>query len=295
MTWRHLTTLTLIALLPAIVADARGAAATATAPSPGERAIQWKSPTATTAPAVPADADAKAVKVAIAPGGDAVNVLTIEDPKITHATYAIRGLVKYEDVKGIGYLEMWSHFPDGSAYFSRTLGDAGPMRSIRGSSDWREFVLPFSSSPGKSPSRLEVNVVLPEGGTLWLGEAKLVQPAADLSRRAGAWWSDQQGGIIGGGLGSILGIIGALIGTLAGLGRGRRLALSLSLTSAIASAALLVAGIAALGLRQPYAVWYPLVLCGALGTIILGSLYPTLRRRFAEHEFRRMSAVDVAG
>ena len=46
MTWRHLTTLTLIALLPAIVVDARGAAATTTAPSPGERAIQWKSPTA---------------------------------------------------------------------------------------------------------------------------------------------------------------------------------------------------------------------------------------------------------
>ena len=293
MTSQHLRAISLIALLPAIVAEARGATATTTAPMPGEVSIEWKTPAPTTAPAQPADAE-KATKLTIAPGGDAVNVLTLEDPKITHATYAIRGLVKYEDVKGRGYLEMWSHFPDGR-FFSRTLGDAGPMRAIHGTSDWREFVLPFSSSPGKFPSRLEVNVVLPEGGTVWLGEAKLVQPAGDLSRRAGAWWSDRQGGIFGGVLGSTLGIIGGLIGALAGLGRGRRLALSLALASAIASAVLLVTGIAALGLRQPYGVWYPLVLCGALGTIILGSLYPTLKRRFAEHELRRMSAVDVAG
>ena len=53
-------------------------------------------------------------------------VLTLEGPGISSARYAIRGQVRYD-----------------GRYFSRTLGAAGPMKSLKGSSDWRPFVLPF--------------------------------------------------------------------------------------------------------------------------------------------------------
>jgi len=57
--------------------------------------------------------------------GRTVTVLTIDRPKVTAATYALRGEVSCEDVEGTGYLEMWNHFPDGSAYpHARLLGHA---------------------------------------------------------------------------------------------------------------------------------------------------------------------------
>ena len=51
----------------------------------------------------------------------------MEAPAVTGDSYAITGKVAYEGVEGDGYLEMWSVFPDGSRYFSRTLDDAGPL------------------------------------------------------------------------------------------------------------------------------------------------------------------------
>jgi len=59
-------------------------------------------------------------------GPGTIRVLVIDNPKLAHHTYAIVGRVKYENVKGTGYLEMWNTFPDGGAYFSRTLASGGP-------------------------------------------------------------------------------------------------------------------------------------------------------------------------
>ena len=299
-TWTHvvmlrsrttLPILGLIALLLAAAVEARGAGAaeagavptSAPATAPSERPIEWMKQ-----------------DVALPVGGGVVRVLELKEPKIAHASYAIRGQVKYADVKGKAYIEMWSHFPDGSFFFSRTLDTSGPMGQLQGTSDWREFVLPFFSSPGKLPSKLEVNIVLPHGGSVQLGEAKLVQPLGDPAAQragrgagAGAWWTDRQGGRIGGVLGSSLGIIGAAIGGLTGTARSRRLAVSLAVTTVIFCGGLLLLGFAALLLKQPYAVCYPLVLCGGIGTVVVGSLIPAMKRRYAELELRKMSAADV--
>src|SRR5436190_504508 len=42
-------------------------------------------------------------------------------------------------------------------------------------SEWRTFRLPFRSKPGLFPTRIEVNVVVPDGGEVRLGPAKLLQ------------------------------------------------------------------------------------------------------------------------
>jgi len=47
---------------------------------------------------------------------------------------------------------------------------------------------------------------------------------------------------------------------------------------------LLAAGIAALALGQPYAVWYPLVLLGVLDPALGFGLLPVVRRRFEKRE-----------
>ncbi|MHC4984826.1 MAG: hypothetical protein ACYTFO_01590 [Planctomycetota bacterium] len=55
----------------------------------------------------------------------------------------------------------------------------------------------------------------------------------------------------------------------------------------------LVTGVVALICSQPYHVYYPLVLGGGLLVIIPLSLLRTLRRRYAQIELRKMSAMDA--
>lgn len=105
-------------------------------------------------------------------------LVEITDPQITARCYAIRGRVRYEDVGGAGFLEMWSYFADGSQYFSRTLETGGALQMLSGDSPWRDFALPFDLGPNPNqakPNRLVVNLVLPESGTVWISNLELVE------------------------------------------------------------------------------------------------------------------------
>ena len=100
---------------------------------------------------------------------------------VTHH-YAITGEVRYENVSPGSYLEMWSYFdspapgyPEG-AFFSRTMADSGPMGKLDGTSDWREFWLPFdATSTTATLNRLEMNLHLTGPGTVHLRNMKLMQ------------------------------------------------------------------------------------------------------------------------
>src|SRR5882724_3270893 len=60
-----------------------------------------------------------------------VRLLRITNPPVTRMLYAITGEIKYEGVKGDGFLEMWNCYPPTkpgmieNQYFSRTLGESG--------------------------------------------------------------------------------------------------------------------------------------------------------------------------
>jgi len=111
-----------------------------------------------------------------------LSLFTIEQPPITAMRYAVSGEIKYENVEGDGYLEMWSYFPPlapglpEGQFFSRTLGAPGsdPMARITGSSSWRSFLLPFDrTGTTNAPTRLEINLFLPGRGVVFLGPIKL--------------------------------------------------------------------------------------------------------------------------
>ncbi len=157
-----------------------------------------------------------------------VRLFTLEPTEITAVRYQVAGTIRCEAVQQPGYLELWSHFPTGERYFTRTLSPDGPMGTIYGSAGSREFVLPFQRNPsGPGPSRLEVNLVLPANGKVWISPlsiSELSVTESDLGMiAAGAWWGNQTGAFLGGGLGTFLGLLGAAVGILAGLGRGRPL------------------------------------------------------------------------
>src|SRR5262245_16399482 len=62
--------------------------------------------------------------------------LTITQPQITTDFYVMTAEVHYDNVEGDGFLEMWSHFGEPAAYFSRTVGVSRPMAKLTGTSDW---------------------------------------------------------------------------------------------------------------------------------------------------------------
>jgi hypothetical protein len=223
--------------------------------------------------------------------GAPVTVAILEPPAIEGQRYAVTGQVRYEAVEGNGYLEMWSHFPDGGQYFSRTLADAGPMMKLQGTSGWRQFTLPFDATGAPPPTRLVINVVLPGRGVVYLGPLRLVDDIPGADGASGSL--DRSVGLIGGVAGALVGCLGALIGVLASRGRAKRFVTIAILSLAIGGALAFGAGVVALSSSQPYAVYYPLLLIGFLATVIPLGLRPSIRRRYEEIELRRMRAHDL--
>lgn len=231
-----------------------------------------------------------------------VRLLTVADPSVSASFYALRGQIKYVDVQGEGFLEMWNAFPPeakGGAekkFFSRTLGESGEMGKISGTSDWRSFMLPFNSTgAASSPSALEVNLILPGPGVLFLGPIELVEypGGAPFGSTAQAWWTDRTGSLIGAVVGGVFGCMAGLMMWLASKGRARAFVVGATMLWIGIGAVLLVLGMVALSIRQPYGVWFPLLLCGVLIVGILPSRLRTLQRSYEEQEFRRMEAADA--
>jgi hypothetical protein len=103
-------------------------------------------------------------------GGGVYPLLVIESPEVGPPQFQVDGTVRYEDVAGIAYLEMWTVLPDESRYFTRTLAESGPLGHMTGSSDLRPFSLPFVlGEGGPVPTRLEINLVTEGSGGFWIG------------------------------------------------------------------------------------------------------------------------------
>lgn len=220
------------------------------------------------------------------PGTHRLTVITA--PGIQVDGYAIEGTVRYEAVDGTGYLEMWSYMADGSRYFSRTLADSGPMASLIGDSPARPFELPFSLNGADGPQRVEVNVVLPSRGTVWVGPLTLVG-----FRSNSAWWSERTSILVGAALGGAAGLSGAAIGLLSRKLERRPWVEAILRGGLLAGMAVVVVGGVALAVSQPRYVWYPLLLIGTILLVVFGALWPTMRRNYAAAELRRMRALDV--
>ena len=220
------------------------------------------------------------------PGGTSIHVVTIDHPPVTSGAYAVSGQLRYDGVEGQGYLEMWSVFPDGQRFFTRTLATAGTLAALHGESGWRRFELPFDPSGAQTPSRLEINLVLPARGTVWLGPLR-------LDRAATGWWSERAGLQFGVILGSSLGLVGALIGVLAGRGKARRAVLGLLLGMIVVGSALVALGAAAVLSAQPRHVWYPALTLGGLSAMLAFVLRRPMKLRYAADELRRIQAMDA--
>ena len=262
-----------------------------------EPTIDWSHTTVAGGVALPGEGPDGATALqfrATVPGGTSFHLVTLDHPEVTAPGYAVRGEIRYQGVEGQGYLEMWSVFPNGQRFFSRTLATKGPLAALHGESSWREFALPFFlKDADQTPSRLEINLILPGPGTVWLGPIRLGRFSSPAGGVPGGWWSERSGTLGGVVLGSLLGLVGALIGVLGSRGRARGLVLSLLAGMVWGGGALALLGAAAAWTSQPRHVWYPLLMIGGLAAVVGLVVRPGARRRYAVDELRRIAAMDL--
>ncbi|MDF1812645.1 MAG: hypothetical protein P1V20_10530 [Verrucomicrobiales bacterium] len=222
-----------------------------------------------------------------------ISLLQIKDPPIKERNHAVGGEIRYSGVSGTGFVEMWTVYEGGGRYFSRTLGNFGPMAKLAGSSEWRPFLLPFFGDGKQLPIQLEINLILPGGGEVEFRNVGLYQLPGDRlhtgADRSG-WWSDTFAAKLGAVGGSACGVWGAFCGILCGLGKGRLFVTSTMIIAAVAGVISGVFGVVALVINQPYAVWYPLVIFAVIFLPVGIGGYITARKIYLARELRAISA-----
>lgn len=111
------------------------------------------------------------------------------------------------------------------------------------------------------------------------------------------WWTMQESGlvgaIVGGGLGGGFGIFGGIGGALATKGRARKAVTAIYLTFTAIGILLALTGILAVAIGQPYHVWYPLLLCGGILSVLGAGLYPAILARYRAAERRKLDANEI--
>lgn len=106
------------------------------------------------------------------------------------------------------------------------------------------------------------------------------------------WWDEETAGYLGGLVGGSVGLLGAAYGITAGLGVARRFVLMSTLILACVGVAVLLAGLIAMGIGQPYHVYFLPLLIGGIMASVFGFNYPVIKRRNEQMELQRMSAQD---
>lgn len=100
----------------------------------------------------------------------------------------------------------------------------------------------------------------------------------------------------GAGGGAFIGILGGLLGTLTSVWAPKGLHKTLLIGAfnglRFVGAVLLVLGVVALAEKQPYHVYYPLLLLGLILVVVMSGVLPGVKRQYEAAEQRKLQAED---
>jgi hypothetical protein len=240
--------------------------------------------------------------VTAVPGKALQSLIELPEPGVSMPVYALKGMLRYEDVQGDGFLQLDNHFGELGTFFTKGLAAAGPLGKISGTSDWRPFVLPFYANSGDQadgasplPEKLSLSLYLPGSGTVSISDLGLYQYASgeDPLQASGQWFGNRTATLLGAIGGGLIGLWGALIGVLSSRGKARHFVLASANALFVIGIASLVGGVVALATAQPYAVYYPLLLIGIILVAVIGKMRGSLSARYEQLELKRMQSMDV--
>jgi hypothetical protein len=210
--------------------------------------------------------------------------MTLDTSHLASHHIALLGSISPDRATGDVTFVMWAEFPDGKRHNSEAVVHLDGSQV-----GWSDFRLPMHSADSP-PVRITLSVIMVGEGGIILGPVALL----DITPPTDAWWSNRSGGWVGAILGTSLGLIGALIGVLGSRPKYLRLASGIMLLAIAVGIVLLLTGIGAVCLKQPYAVYYPLLLSGGLTTAIMAPLFIQARRRQQQNELRKIRALDAS-
>jgi hypothetical protein len=111
------------------------------------------------------------------------------------------------------------------------------------------------------------------------------------------WWTAQQAGMIGGFGGSALGMLGAAMGVIGGvclpLGKYKALVMGLIGLGVVVGVVSLAFGVAAVVSKQPYHVYYPLLLSGGISTVVFTPWLFLAPMLYRQAEMRKLEAEEL--
>jgi hypothetical protein len=129
--------------------------------------------------------------------------------------------------------------------------------------------------------RIEVSVVLPGGGTVYLGPAKLVEGMANRRPREMGLLDPPRVGVVAGVLGALLALYGIVTAVFASRGRAKGLVGALTIAVMALSCAALGAAVAAMIGNPSRGPLVPLALVGAMGIALCGVMLKLIKRKYA--------------
>lgn len=232
-------------------------------------------------------------------GEKTIRLLELKQPGIINSVYALEGKVRYRSLKKTAYLQMWSNIPGEGRFFTRTLGQKGPMAGFQGDSGWRTVILPFYITDSASrPDLITLDLIMPGMGEVSLSSFRLIEyePTENplvLISEPGQWWDLQTATWIGALGGSLLGILGGTLGWLSSKGKARMFVLTAMRALIGLGVVSLAFGGIAYATGQPYLVFYPLLLLGLILVLVLGINLRQVKHRYAQLELRKISAQDL--
>jgi hypothetical protein len=107
------------------------------------------------------------------------------------------------------------------------------------------------------------------------------------------WFSPMWSFLPGTLLGVCVGFLGAMVGILAPRGKAKPMVMGFYFGMLILSVILLLVGLVAICVGQPYHVWYALLLGGLIGSLVLGCNFWTIKNVYAQAEHRKMQAREL--
>jgi len=99
-----------------------------------------------------------------------IRLFEIADPGVEECMLTYRAQLKTKDVQGKAYLEMWCRFPGRGEFFSKGLHN-----TVKGTSEWTSYEIPFYLKRGQKPDLVKLNVVVEGSGTIWIKDVQLLQ------------------------------------------------------------------------------------------------------------------------
>jgi len=112
------------------------------------------------------------------------------------------------------------------------------------------------------------------------------------------WFDSQTAGMIGATIGVVLGagfggLGGGLGGPLAAVGKAKGLVLGVFGLGLAIGVGLILTGLVALVLGQPWHVWFVFLMPGVVMSVVMGGLLPMIRAQYARAEQRKMDAAAI--